>query len=233
MKPTVGQTRGADHRFSWSANRLWLSQRGVRASRLIRPEPGAGPSEVCGRAHHTRSHRIALDVADHVIRLARRTDPMIIRFVLPKCSASSKYSISHSTSPALQPTHDCRHRNMWLPHNVHMVRHDRPGVQIVRMLNGCAVANSVLDNLGNAGVSQPKRSRNASIEWLAPRRNSAGIFGGKNLRRVRRPGPGEAPRREDNGAIGEYMGETASIYKHGRPQKTMVCPTAENLKKQL
>jgi hypothetical protein len=200
----------------------------------VHPEPGTGPSPLLFRSHQSRLDRIALDITDYFLQLSRRTYPVIVGLILPKrMSAAPQHPIGDPAGPALQPAHDIRHRDMWLPHCVHMVRHDRPSVKVVGMADGRTMLESILDDSGDAGVLQPERPRTGSVEPLVSdvKRNAARIFGGEDLGRRRRSGPGEAPSYKDNTAIREPMRKSAAINKHGRPQKTMVCPTAKNLTK--
>jgi ABC-2 type transport system ATP-binding protein len=99
------------------------------------------------------------------------------------------------------------------------------------MADGRTILKSVLDHSGDTLVPQPERPRTAPVEPLVPhvKRNAPGVFGREDLGRRRRSGPGEAPGYKDNAAIREPMRKMPAIEKHGRPQKTMVCPTAKKL----
>ena len=210
----------ADHRFLWSAVLCGLSK------------SGTGPSPLLLRAHQSRLDRIPLDITDYVLEFLRRTNPVIVGLLLPKgLSAASQHTIGNPAGPPFQPAHDVRHRDMRLPHCVHMIRHDRPGVKVVRMTDGRTMLDSIFDNLGDAGVLQPDRPGTTSVKPLVAnvKRNAARVFGCEDLRRARRSRPGKAPCYKDNAAIREPMRKMPAIEKHGRPQKTMVCPTAKTL----
>jgi len=207
-------------------------------STVVCPEPGTGPGPVLFRAHQSRFDGIALDITDYFLQLLRRTYPVIVGFILPKrMSTAPQNPLGDPAGPALQPAHDSRHRDMWLPHCVHMVRHDRPGVKVVRVADCRAILESILDNLGDAGVLQPERPRTGSVEPLVSdaKRNAACILGREDLGCARWSGSGEAPSYKDNAAVREPMRKVPAIKKHlkmvpfGRPQKTMVCPTEKNL----
>jgi len=219
---------GADHRFLWSANPASCGLPNC----VVNPEPGTGPRPLLFRAHQSRVDGIALDITDYVRQLSRRTNPVIVGLVLPKSvSTESQHSIGNPAGPALQPAHNSRHRDMRLPHCVNVVRHNRPSVQIVRMADCRTILKSILDHSGYTLVPQPERPRTAPVQPLVPdvKRNAPGVFGREDLGCRRRSGPGEPPSYKDNAAIREPMRKVPAIEKHGRPQKTMVCPTAKAL----
>src|ERR1035438_3085911 len=194
-------------------------------------ESGTGPRPLLFRAHQSRFDGVALDITDYVRQLSRRANPVIVGLILPKgISTAPQHSIGNPAGPALQPAHLVAQASAcgWLPHCVNVVRHDRPGVKVVRVAD-CTVLDSVLDNFGDAGIPQPEGPRIGWVEPLVPhvKRSAAGVFGREDLGRRRRSGPGEPPRYEDNAAVREPMRKMPAIKKHGRPQKTMVCPTAK------
>src|SRR5208283_1364404 len=137
-------------------------------NRVVSPEPGTGPSPLLFRAHQARVDGIALDITDYVFQLSRRPNPVIVGLILPKSlSTAPQHSIGNPAGPALQPAHNGRHRNMWLPHCVNVVRHDRPGVKIVGADRG-TVLERILDSFGDASVPQPEVPRTAPVEPLVP-----------------------------------------------------------------
>jgi len=199
------------------------------------PEPGTGPRPLFCRVNQPCVDRIVLDIPDNVLQLSRRTYPMIVGVTLPKSlSAASQDAIGNPAGSSFKPTHNGRHRDMRIQHRVHMVWHDRPGVKVVGMANGIAMLESILNHSGDTLVPQPKRPRTASVEPLVAnvKRNTSCVLGRENLGRNWRGGPREAPSHKDNAAIRKPMRQVAAIKKHirrahfGRPQKTMVCPTA-------
>jgi hypothetical protein len=226
--------RGADHRFLWSArpkSRIPLANC---------PDQGTGPSPLLVRAHQSPLDRIALDITDYVRQLSRRTYPVVVGFILPKrLSTAPQHSIGNPAGPALQPAHDVRHRDVRLQHYVHMVRHDRPGVEVVGVADTRTILESILDHSGDTLIPQPEWPRIASVEPLVAnvKRNAPGLCSSEDRRHGRRSGPGETPSYKDNAAIREPMRKPAAIEKYlrwapcGRPQKTMVCPTAKALRK--
>ena len=194
-------------------------------------EPGTGPKPLLCRTHQSRFDGIALDTLDHFIQFTRRTNPVVVGFILPKSlSAAPQHSIGNPAGPSLQPAHNGGHRDMRLPHCVHMVRHDRPSAQVVGAADVRSIVKGVLDHSGDTLVPQPERPRIGSIEPLVSNMkwNTPSVFGREDLGRER-CGSGEAPGYKDNAAIRKPMRKPAPIEKHGRPQKTMVCPTAKNL----
>jgi len=218
----------------------------------VHPEPGTGPSPLLFRSHQSRLDRIALDITDYFLQLSVRTNPVIVGLILPKSlSAAPQRSIGDPAGPAFQPAHNVRHRDVWLPHHVHMVRHDRPGVKVVGVADGRTMLESILDHSGDTLIPQPERPRTAPVEPLIAnvKRNAACVFRREDLGRGRRSGPGEAPSYKDNAAIRKPMGKVPAIEKHqktmvsstakilttlawapvGRPQETMVCPTRSQL----
>ena len=203
----------------------------------VHPESGAGPGPLLFRGHQPRLDRTSLDIPDHFIQLSRRTDPVIVGFVLPKrLPVASEDANGNPAGPALQPTHNGRHRDMRLPHCVHVVRHDRPGVEIIGTANGPAIFDGILNYSGDTRIPQPERPRTASVEPLVAnaKRSSSCVFGREHLGRDWGVGTGQAPGYKDNASIRKPMRKVAAI-KHikyprvDRPQKTMVCPTAKIL----
>ena len=195
-------------------------------------ESGTRPRPLFCCGNQPSFDRIVLDIPDQFIQFSRRANPVIVGFILPECfSAAPEQAIRNSASSSLQPAHDIRHRDMRLPHYVHMVRHDRPGVKIVGVAGGRTVLESILDNSGNTGVAQPERSRTASVELLVAnlKRDAPCVLRSEDFGRRRRRGPGETPSDKDNASVRKPVRKPAPITKHGRPQKTMVCPTGENL----
>jgi|HubBroStandDraft_4_1064222.scaffolds.fasta_scaffold56493_2 hypothetical protein len=200
-----------------------------------RPQPGTGPRPLFCCANQPRLDRIALNILDHFIQLSRRTNPMIVRLILPKnLSASPQDAIGYPAGSPFKPAHNVRHRDMRFPHGVHMVRHNSPGLKVVGMPDVGAIFDGILNHSGDTLVPQPERSRTASVEPLVAnvKRNAACVLGRDDLRRARRSGSGESPSYKDNAAIRKPMRKVAAI-KHikcsGRPQKTMVGPTGKVL----
>ena len=197
-------------------------------------ESGTGPRPLLFRAHQSRFDGVALDITDYVRQLSRRANPVIVGLILPKgISTAPQHSIGNPAGPALQPAHLVAQASAcgWLPHCVNVVRHDRPGVKVVGMADCRAILDSLLDHSGDAGIPQPEGPRTGSVELLVPHveRNAPGVSGREDLGCGRWSGPGEAPSYEGNAAIREPMRKVPAIEKHGRPQKTMVCPTAKAL----
>ena len=198
-----------------------------------RPEPGTRPSPLFFRAHESRLNRIALDVTNYVRQLSRRTNPMIVGLILPKRQpAAPQDAIGDPAGPTLQPTHNVRHRDMRVHHCVHMVWHNRPGVEVVGVANGRTIFDGILNHSGDTLIPQPKRPRTAPVEPLVAnmKRNTACVLRGEHLGRDWRSRSREAPRYANNAAIRKPMGKVAAV-KHiqcaraSRPQETMVCST--------
>jgi hypothetical protein len=72
-----------------------------------------------------------------------------------------------------------------LPHCVHMVRHDRPSVEVVGVADVRTILESILDHSGDTLVPQPERPGAASVEPPVTnvKRNAACVFGREGLRR--------------------------------------------------
>ena len=198
----------------------------------VRPEPGTGPCPFLFRVHESRGNRITLDIPDHFIQLSRRAYPVIVGLILPKSpSAAPQHSIRNSAGPALKPAHNVRHRDMRLPHYMHMVGHDCPGVKVVGMADGRTIVQGILDNSGDALIPQPERSRTASVEPLVAnvKRSPSCVFRREDLGRNWRVRTGQTPGHKNDTALRKPMRMSAAVRKHGRPQKTTACPKAKNL----
>jgi hypothetical protein len=197
-------------------------------------ESGTGPRPMLFRGDQPRLNGIALDIPDHFIQFSRRTNPTIVGLILPRrLPAAAQNAIRDPAGSSLKPTHNVRHRDPRLPNCVQMVWHNGPDVQVVGA-DGCTMLQSVLNHSGDSLVPQPERPPTAPVEPLIANveRNAACVFGGEELRRGRRSGPGKAPSYKDDASIRKPMRKVAAIKKHiqwvqgDRPQKTMVRPTA-------
>ena len=177
-------------------------------------EPGTGPSPLLLRANQPRLHRIALDIMDHVLQLLRRTNPVIVGLILPKSLPTApQHSIDDPAGPAFQPAHNVRHRDVRLPDCVYMVRHDRPGVEVVGVADVCTILESILDHASDTLVPQPERPGTAPVEPLVTnvKRNAACVLGRQGFGRRRRSGSGEAPGYKDNAAIRKPVRQSPAI----------------------
>ena len=201
------------------------------------PDPGTRPSPLLFRIHQSRLNRIALDIPDHFVQFSRRPNPMIVGLVLPKSlPAAAQDAIGDPARSSFKPTYNGRHRDPRLQYYMHMVRHNRPGIEIIGVADGGAMLQSILNHAGDTRIPQPDRPRTASVESLVAKltRNATCVLGSEHLRRDWRSGSSEAPSYKNDALIRKPMGKVAAI-KHvkcaraGRPQKTMVCPTEKFL----
>ena len=202
----------------------------VRQAIVFRGLPGTRSLPFSFRPHQACRDRVAFDITDSLFQFTRRAYPMIIGFGLPKRLAAFQEPVRDAACPTFQPSHNVRHWDVGLPYGVNVIRHDSPGVKVIRAADGRTVQEGVLDHCDDARVAQPERSRAASIKCFIAKlkRNTACVFGGEDFWSTRRLRSGKAPGDEHDAVLGKPMREMAAIEHHcdnGRPQKTMACPT--------
>jgi len=191
---------------------------------------GARPRPLLRDSRQPGLNRVVLQVADRLLQFFRRPDPVVVRLILPeRMPASPKDAVGNPAGPALKPAHDITHWGVRLEDSLHTIRHNRPGVEIVRTA-GRAVLKSILNRPCDPRVAQPERTGSASIQpFIADKKwNPPGILCRQDVRFFERGGSGQAPRNEHNTVLWEPMRKMAFI-QHDRPQKTMACPTGKLL----
>jgi hypothetical protein len=151
---------------------------------------------------------IILDISKDVTEFLSRTDPMIVRFILPKRhSRPAQMPVRLATRPALEPAHNRWHRISRLENDVNVVGHDNPAVQRVETTRCFTIQKSVFDDTRYSGFSKPERPAGGTVETFVPRtkRRTTGILRSQNMGTARRHRPGEAPCHKHRGTVGNPM----------------------------
>ena len=121
--------------------------------------PGARPSPLCDSSHQARSYWILFNVANHCPQLFGRTNPVIVRFVLPKRHPRATQNlICGAAGSSFEPSHDGMQFADRLPYHVNMIGHNHPCMQSVKLTNCFAVQQSMGKHARHPRVHEPLRT---------------------------------------------------------------------------
>jgi len=117
---------------------------------------GARPGPILFAFHQTRGHGILFYIPDEVSQLFLGPNPVVERLVLPKGqSAAIQNAVRDAAGSALQPPGDGGHWNPRLQNQMHVVRHDDPGTQAIKLPGGVAVPEGLCQHACYSGIAEP------------------------------------------------------------------------------
>ena len=103
--------------------------------------------------------------------------------------------------------------------NVDVVRHDRIGMQVVRMEFGYACLEPFDDTIGDARILEPQRPGFSAIEYLIGPPEflacEAFVLAARTGQECSRQGTIQSPSQEDRSSQGEPMRKIAAVVDHG------------------
>src|SRR5579871_564370 len=137
-----------------ASSRSW-DRRSVSVVCLL---PCTRPSPRLCNLHQTSSHRILLHIRNQRPQFLLCPNPVIVRFILPKRQASAAQDIiRHARRAPLNPSHHRGKAAAKLPNHVDMIRHEHPGVEVIKIAAGLSKQKRVSHHLRNASIRQPAR----------------------------------------------------------------------------
>ena len=161
------------------------------------------PSPRLRNLHQASSHRIVLHIRNQRPQFLLCPNPVIVRFILPKRQASAAQDIiRHARRAPLNPSHHRGKAAAKLPNHVDMIRHEHPGVEVIKIAAGLSKQKRVSHHLRNASIRQPARP--VRLAWQRS---------------------GQPPRNGKHGVVRNPMREMSPIKKHSGLSKRQ---TTEN-----
>jgi hypothetical protein len=155
--------------------------------------PGAGPSPLCRSARQSSSHRILLHIANEGPQFGRRTNPVILRLILPKRHPRAPQNlICRAARSPLQPSHDGGQFADNLPNHMDKIGHDHPCMEAIESADRFAVQECFGNHACDSRVLEPVRTAG-----IARRRSC------------------EPPGDEENRIVRNPVGEVSAAKEHG------------------
>ena len=162
--------------------------------------PSTRPTPLIHTLHQPRFHRIHLHVSHTFPQFSLRSDPVIVRLILPERPPTPQNPVRRIRRAPLDPMRNPAQLYVRSPNYVDVIGHDDPGMKVIQLLHVRAVDQSISDNLGDAGVVQPERAG-------ATRNHLVQKFGLGRWRRA-----GQTPTHKEGGFF-RYPVRQASVIK--------------------
>jgi len=145
--------------------------------------PGAGPWIVFGECNQSCSSRVVLDVQPNPGELPLIPNDVIVRFVLPeRLAGAMKQQIRLGRRRRFERAEQLRKTHHWREQEMHVVRHDRPCVQVV-VTNLGAVIERGKDYIGDGWLPEERRARTGLLKQAIHRNKgfaTGHVAGGKS-----------------------------------------------------
>lgn len=192
---------------------------------------GTGPAPGLRRGSESGGDGVFFDVADGS-ELDSLANPAIKRLFLPKRLASkTEYLVRLARRRTLQPARDRGQRYVRRDQDMDVVRHDHPGVKLVKPSLTFARFNGVRHEIGDSRIAQPTWSEARPVQFSILYKES-----------VSRPGIGlqdacngrqrsvQAPGQKIGGSVGLKVGHSSSVFGHRDSKMTgaTACPTYQS-----
>lgn len=155
-------------------------------------------------------------------------NPMIVGFELPeRLPGSSKQLVGAARGGAFQPAHNDGQIHMGQYQQVHVIRHDRPGIEVIKVPFFFSDLNCFGHDTRDARIFQPARATTTAVqgsiccdEGVAGRKISIGAFadGEASI---------QAPRDENVDAFGLDVRQAAAVFEHKELAGETACSTLQ------
>ena len=174
-----------------------------------------GPGPVFRRAHQTGINRVRFNVRYGSVELIRVAKIVVPGLVLPeRLTGSTQYPIRVPRGRSFQPSHQHRHGNPRKNQQMHVVRHDHPGTQFVKVSLGLPGHNSAGNQISDTSVREPALPSALPIQSTVL--SHEGLSGsclrsGSGPGRQRSP---QAPGQEEVSMMGMIVGQPSAVFGH-------------------
>ena len=179
----------------------------------------ARPSPQFRFLHQTCLHRILLDIQPNFLKLPFIPNPMVKRFVLPKCSSCPpKESVRAPSRHALDSVGNPPQRRQRFDQNMHVVRHHNVGAQNV-LTQLTPPKNCPFNTPRDFRIAEPARPRRTRIQLPvgcqeSPSRPFLDFL--KPPARSRWQRSAQSPRQKDGAPLGLPMRQSARVITRRR-----------------
>ena len=207
----------------------------VRASRgagAFACQPRARPRPGAWIRCQSSAHRVVLYIASDTVQFDFIPHTMVEGFILPESlSRSAQDQVGLSRAGAFQPARDHRQGGRGPQQYMHMIGHDHPGSELIKVPSALAIQESIGYHARHSGIPQPNRSESSFVRFAV--QGEEGPAGGqrRTSRRLRqsspRDGTGQTPSNEQEGLfsdIGMPVGQLSAVEHNGLAGES-ACPT--------
>jgi hypothetical protein len=176
--------------------------------------PSTAPGTKLGGRNKSRLDRFPFNVTGDSPEFGGIPNPVIVRFVLPEAGSPSFQNLIGNTSAAfLHSAGNRRQRGIRLNQNMHMVRHQNPGEQIVQLPDVLATIQSLYDCLCDTIIYEPHRSGRRPVQNpICSNKSLAGSS--RPHKHPSRQTSVQSPRQENRGPLRLPVWQTALINLH-------------------
>ncbi len=176
--------------------------------------PCTAPGPKLGRFRKPRLNGIPLNVTRYSAKLGGIPNPVIIGFVLPEAGSPSFQNLVGKPGAAfLHSTCDRRERRMRLDQDMHMIRHQNPGDQVIQLPDVLATIESLHNCFRQPNICKPHRSGRCPVQNPICRRESLPGTSRPHKHPFRQT-PVQSPRQKNCGPIGVPVRQTTLIDLH-------------------
>src|SRR5450759_4566721 len=215
--------------------------RDYRGAGAFACQPGARPRPGAWIFCQDGADRVVLHIANDTLQFQFIPHAMVEGFILPEnLPRSAQDQVGLSRGGTFQPACNHRQRGLGPQQCMHMIGHDHPGSELIKMPSALTIQESISHHTRDSVIPQPNRSEGSLVHFAVP--GEEGPAGGsrrgcgRRRQASARDGTGPAPSNKQEGCLSEIIGMPVgklSAVEHNGLAGESACPTpsAEALRK--